>query len=84
MPELPSQKRARYSQEYGLSEYDVQVLTATKELGTYFEEVVASAGDPKMAANWVMGDLMASLKAEGKDPEIVTVNSKPTISARVS
>jgi aspartyl-tRNA(Asn)/glutamyl-tRNA(Gln) amidotransferase subunit B len=67
MPELPSQKRDRYSQEFGLSEYDVQVLTSTKELGAYFEEVVVAAGDPKMAANWVMGDLMGALKAESKE-----------------
>jgi aspartyl-tRNA(Asn)/glutamyl-tRNA(Gln) amidotransferase subunit B len=67
MPELPSQKRSRYSNEFGLSEYDVQVLTSTKELGNYFEEVVAAAGDAKMAANWVMGDLMGALKAESKE-----------------
>ena len=67
MPELPGHKRTRYSQQFGLGDYDVQVLTASKEIGTYFEEVVDASGDAKTAANWVMGDLMGALKAEGKE-----------------
>ena len=67
MPELPAQKRARYATQYGLKEYDIEVLTATKELGAYYEQALAAGGDPKMTANWVMGDLMAALKAENKE-----------------
>jgi aspartyl-tRNA(Asn)/glutamyl-tRNA(Gln) amidotransferase subunit B len=67
MPELPSHKRARYATQFGLKEYDAEVLTATREIGTYFEQVVATSSDAKMAANWVMGDLMGALKAEGKE-----------------
>jgi aspartyl-tRNA(Asn)/glutamyl-tRNA(Gln) amidotransferase subunit B len=67
MPELPARKRARFLQEYGLSEYDAGVLTASRATAEYFETVARVSGNPKMAANWVMGDLMAMLKAEGKE-----------------
>jgi aspartyl-tRNA(Asn)/glutamyl-tRNA(Gln) amidotransferase subunit B len=67
MPELPARKRARFLEEYGLSEYDADVLTASRATAEYFETVARASGNPKMAANWVMGDLMALLKAEGKE-----------------
>src|ERR1017187_8915939 len=67
MPELPARKRARFTGEFGLSEYDAEVLTATRATSEYFETVAQVSGNPKMAANWVMGDLMALLKAEGKE-----------------
>src|SRR5262245_40738979 len=56
LPELPDQKATRFSTEYGLSPYDAGVLTASKELAAFYEEVArAASGDPKLAANWVMG-----------------------------
>jgi aspartyl-tRNA(Asn)/glutamyl-tRNA(Gln) amidotransferase subunit B len=64
MPELPGRKRARFLGEFGLSEYDAEVLTATRATATYFETVASVSGNPKMAANWVMGELMAMLNAE--------------------
>jgi aspartyl-tRNA(Asn)/glutamyl-tRNA(Gln) amidotransferase subunit B len=67
MPELPARKRARFTGEFGLSDYDAGVLTATRASSDYFETVAQVSGNPKMAANWVMGDLMALLKAEGKE-----------------
>jgi aspartyl-tRNA(Asn)/glutamyl-tRNA(Gln) amidotransferase subunit B len=66
LPELPDQKAARFSAQYGLSAYDAGVLTASRELAAYYEEVVRAApADPKLAANWVMGDLAAALNKEG-------------------
>jgi aspartyl-tRNA(Asn)/glutamyl-tRNA(Gln) amidotransferase subunit B len=69
LPELPDQKAARFSTQYGLSAYDAGVLSASRELAAYYEEVVelgAKAGvDAKLAANWVMGDLAAALNKEG-------------------
>ena len=62
VPELPADKRNRFIEDYGLREYDAQVLTATPELAEYFEKVAATAGDPRMAANWVTGDLLGALK----------------------
>jgi len=67
MPELPSAKRARFINEYGLREYDAEVLTTNKELAHYFEETVKAAGDGRAAGNWVMGDLAGALKEAGKD-----------------
>jgi len=66
LPELPDQKAARLASEYGLPSYDAGVLTASRELADYYEEAVrAVPSDPKLAANWVMGDLAAALNKEG-------------------
>jgi len=67
LPELPDQKAARFVSSYGLSAYDAGVLTASRELAAYYEEVVAATpkGDAKLAANWVMGELAAALNKEG-------------------
>ncbi len=68
LPELPAAKRQRFGAEYGLSEYDADVLTTSRELADYFERVVASSGgDPKLAANWVMGELSGALNKAGLD-----------------
>jgi len=67
MPELPSVKRARFVADYKLPEYDANWLTADRAVSEYFERTAAVAGDPKAAANWVMGDLAGALKAAGKD-----------------
>jgi len=67
MPELPSSRRSRFVNEYGLREYDAQVLTAERATSEYFEKVVTSSGDARAAANWVMGDLAALLKETGKE-----------------
>jgi aspartyl-tRNA(Asn)/glutamyl-tRNA(Gln) amidotransferase subunit B len=66
LPELPDQKRDRFKTRYGLSGYDAGVLTATRELADYYEAVVrAAAADPKLCANWVMGELSAALNKAG-------------------
>ena len=69
MPELPAARFARYRDALGLSAYDADVLTASKSLGNYFEEVVRAHGDAKTAANWVMGELRAALNASKIDVE---------------
>jgi aspartyl-tRNA(Asn)/glutamyl-tRNA(Gln) amidotransferase subunit B len=69
MPELPAAKRKRFVEQYGISEYDAQVLTLTATAGDYFEEVARWSGEPKLAANWVMGDLTGALKAAGLEIE---------------
>jgi aspartyl-tRNA(Asn)/glutamyl-tRNA(Gln) amidotransferase subunit B len=65
MPELPARKRLRFMESYGLSQYDANVLTASRAIAEYYERAAAASGEPKMAANWVMGDLMGWLNAEG-------------------
>jgi aspartyl-tRNA(Asn)/glutamyl-tRNA(Gln) amidotransferase subunit B len=67
LPELPTDRRERLAATYGLREYDAQVLTLTRATGDYFEVAAAVSGDGRNTANWVTGDLMALLKAAGKE-----------------
>jgi aspartyl-tRNA(Asn)/glutamyl-tRNA(Gln) amidotransferase subunit B len=67
LPELPADRRARFVSEFGVREYDAQVLTLTRELGDYFEAAARASGDGRAAANWVAGDVTGLLKASGKD-----------------
>lgn len=60
LPELPDARKARFMEQYGLPAYDAAVLTAARELADYFE-VVALGQDAKVAANWVMGELLGAL-----------------------
>ncbi|PYG03174.1 aspartyl/glutamyl-tRNA(Asn/Gln) amidotransferase subunit B [Thioalkalivibrio sp. ALE21] len=61
LPELPDAKRERFVREYELPEYDAGVLTATREMGDFYEAVVRGCNAPKLAANWVMGEFSAAL-----------------------
>jgi aspartyl-tRNA(Asn)/glutamyl-tRNA(Gln) amidotransferase subunit B len=69
LPELPQQKQARYQADWGLSAYDAVALTGARALAEYFEAVVACQAipDAKLVANWVMGDLSATLNKENRD-----------------
>ena len=60
LPELPAAKRERFIEAYGLTSYDAVVLTGSREVADYFESVARQA-DPKLAANWVTGELSAYL-----------------------
>lgn len=64
LPELPDEKRDRFMTGYNLSNNDASALTTSRELADYYEAVVKSAGDAKLAANWVMGELSAALNRE--------------------
>jgi len=66
MPELPAVKRARYAKEYGLSEYEIGVLTAEREVADYFEAVLPGLKNAKTAANWVMTEVMRIVNESGK------------------
>jgi aspartyl-tRNA(Asn)/glutamyl-tRNA(Gln) amidotransferase subunit B len=66
MAELPAAKRGRFIEDYGLSEYDARVLTQNQETAHYFEAAAKVSGNPKIAANWVQGDLMGALNTAGK------------------
>jgi len=72
LPELPWEKQARFVSDFGLSEYDASVLCASRAMADYFETVAAGAGDKKVAANWVMGDLSGALNKDG-----VTIEDSP-------
>jgi aspartyl-tRNA(Asn)/glutamyl-tRNA(Gln) amidotransferase subunit B len=60
LPELPDQKKERFIKDYSLNAYEANVLVSEKEISDYFEEVVKNS-DIKLAKNWIMGDLFASL-----------------------
>jgi len=65
LPELPEARRQRFVAAYGLPAYDAGVLTQSAELAGYFERVAAEARNPKAASNWVMGELLRTLKERG-------------------
>jgi aspartyl-tRNA(Asn)/glutamyl-tRNA(Gln) amidotransferase subunit B len=75
LPELPEQKKARFIEQYGLSEYDAGVLTADIGLASFYEEVAVEA-DPKQAANWTTGELRARLNEAGVDLSESTITPK--------
>jgi aspartyl-tRNA(Asn)/glutamyl-tRNA(Gln) amidotransferase subunit B len=66
MPELPDAKRQRFIRDFKLSEKDAGILVAEKENAAFFEEVAQGRRDPKLAANWVVGELFAMLNRQGK------------------
>lgn len=66
LPELPDRRRARFIEQYGLPEYDADVLTASREIADYFEACAGAIKTPKLASNWIMGELMGLLNTGGK------------------
>lgn len=67
LPELPDARRTRLEKEYGLSDYDAGIITSSRAMAEYFDAVVATGADPKLAANWIMGDLAKNLNEDGID-----------------
>ena len=61
LPELPTEKKARFIDKLGLSEYDAENLTSQKAMADYYEIIINKGADVKLSANWVMGELSASL-----------------------
>jgi aspartyl-tRNA(Asn)/glutamyl-tRNA(Gln) amidotransferase subunit B len=76
LPELPDGRRARLVKEYGITEYDAQVLTASKSLVDQFEAAAKAAKNPKRVANLVQGELMGRLKAKGLEIERSPITMK--------
>ncbi|WP_294347522.1 Asp-tRNA(Asn)/Glu-tRNA(Gln) amidotransferase subunit GatB [Prosthecochloris sp.] len=62
LPEFPEARSERFVREFGIPDYDAGVLTAEREVADYFENVVRSSGDAKAASNWVMGEVLRTLK----------------------
>ena len=98
MPELPEARRRRFIQEFALSEYDAGVLTSTRALADFFEQTAQLGGQPKTAANWIMGDLLRFYKDSNADlkdlskstitpkmlAEMITLVDKGTISGKIA
>tara|TARA_B100000686_G_scaffold346131_1_gene432060 strand:+ start:2626 stop:3933 length:1308 start_codon:yes stop_codon:yes gene_type:complete len=69
LPELPAKKKERFTKSFGIPEYDAGVLTSSRPLSNYFEEVVALSKNPKMVSNWIMGELLRELKSSEAEIE---------------
>jgi aspartyl-tRNA(Asn)/glutamyl-tRNA(Gln) amidotransferase subunit B len=76
VPELPEARRARMVKDYGITEYDAQVLTFSKSFADQFEEAAKAAKNPKRVANLVQGELMGRLKAKGIEIEQSPISMK--------
>jgi aspartyl-tRNA(Asn)/glutamyl-tRNA(Gln) amidotransferase subunit B len=74
LPELPRQKRERFTSEYGLSQYDAGVLSATRAMADFYESVAKGCDNPKMAANWVQVELLGRLNRNELDIEASPVS----------
>ncbi len=95
LPEMPHVKKERYITEYGLPEYDADILTISKDTANYFEVVAKSCNNPKAASNWIMGDFARMLNeaeitiTESKvKPDylakLITLIDKGTISSKIA
>lgn len=76
LPELPQAKRERFVSEYGIPAYDAGVLTSSKDLAAYYEEVVKETGEPKASSNWIMGEILRLLKEDNRDVRDCPVSPK--------
>ncbi len=95
LPELPDEKRERFISEYGLPEYDAQVLTGSVDLAEYFEATVKLYPKPKKVSNWIMVELLKLIKKEDHDiasskvtpnvlAELLSLIEKGTISNKIA
>src|ERR1051326_2410443 len=76
LPELPEARRKRMVSDYGITEYDARVLSASKSLADQFEEAARAAKNPKRVANLVQGELMGRLKVHGLQIEQSPISMK--------
>ena len=71
-PEFQNEKAERYREEFGIPEYDISIITASKKMADIFEETVALGAAPKKVSNWLMGETMRLLKEREMEPEDIT------------
>ncbi|HSY80168.1 MAG TPA: Asp-tRNA(Asn)/Glu-tRNA(Gln) amidotransferase subunit GatB [Gemmatimonadaceae bacterium] len=76
LPELPDARRARFREQYGLGDQEIDELVADIPLAAYFEETAKASGNAKTAANWMRGELLAALRAGGGDVQTFPVRPK--------
>ncbi|KOC30169.1 glutamyl-tRNA amidotransferase [Comamonas testosteroni] len=85
MPELPRAMAARFVEQYGLPEYDATTLTQSQAMAAYFEAAAKACGQPKLASNWIMGEISRRLNMEeiGMDQVKVSAEQLGTLIARI-
>lgn len=76
LPELPLKMRERFISQYGLSEYDCDVLISERELALYFEEVAKISKNPKASANWIMTEVLRELKEKNRGVHEISLPSE--------
>ena len=79
MPELPRTMAERYAREHGLSDYDAAQLTQSVALARYFDEVVSAGAAPKLASNWITGEIARRLNAQG-----IAIEAAPVSAAQLA
>ncbi|MEY4480774.1 MAG: Asp-tRNA(Asn)/Glu-tRNA(Gln) amidotransferase subunit GatB, partial [Bacillota bacterium] len=95
IPELPDARKVRYTEQFGLPAYDADVITASKKIADLFEESLNYTADAKSVSNWIMGDLLGYLNANGIDfdqvkltgqslGEMIGLIEKGTISGKIA
>ncbi|NPV26162.1 MAG: Asp-tRNA(Asn)/Glu-tRNA(Gln) amidotransferase subunit GatB [Firmicutes bacterium] len=95
LPELPDARRARFIEQYGLPAYDAGVLTSSRQLADFFDECCRMYREPKTVSNWVMGELLRCLNAQGLEiedslirpahlVELLNLIDKGTISGKIA
>jgi aspartyl-tRNA(Asn)/glutamyl-tRNA(Gln) amidotransferase subunit B len=95
LPELPAEKRERFIRQYGIPEYDAEILTLTKPLSAYYEEAISLFPEPKTVSNWMMGELLRELKRDEREidqcpvtpqhlAEMLQMVKKGTISGKIA
>lgn len=95
LPEMPNVKKARYIKEYGIPEYDADIITNSKEVAMYFEKVADISNNAKLSANWIMGDFASKLneaeitisesKIKAKDlADLIKLIDNNTISSKIA
>ncbi|BDB67867.1 Asp-tRNA(Asn)/Glu-tRNA(Gln) amidotransferase subunit GatB [Comamonas thiooxydans] len=85
MPELPRAMAARFVEQYSLPEYDATTLTQSQAMAAYFEAAAKTCGQPKLASNWIMGEISRRLNMEEISMEQVKVSAEQlgTLIARI-
>ena len=71
-PEFKTEKMKRYSEEFGIPEYDINIITDSKKLADIFEATTALCNQPKKVSNWILGETMRILKEKEMEPEDIT------------
>jgi aspartyl-tRNA(Asn)/glutamyl-tRNA(Gln) amidotransferase subunit B len=83
MPELPRKMAERFQADYALPAYDATIMTQTQTMASYFETAARACGQPKLVANWLMGEVSRRLNAEGRGLEDSPV-AAPVLAALIS
>jgi len=76
LPELPLAKKERFVKQYEIPEYDAEILTSSKSMANYYEEIVKLNPDPKMVSNWIMSELLALMKEDNLEIEVQPISPK--------